>query len=290
MKAFKGEIILFITSLIWGLAFIFQSTASAYLGSFTFNGLRFILGALSLVPLLRFNRHGIDLKKCLKLGIILGIFIGIAANFQQYAISFTSAGKAGFMTSLYMVIVPLIGFIFFKDKISKYVIIAIIVAVFGMYFLCGENFSFAPSDIYLIVCALFFALQIVFIDRFARDVNSVLLSFFEYLTAGLMSLVIALFFEDININNIFNAASSILYTGVLSTGVAYTLQIIGQKYTEASIASIIMSLESVIAAIAGFIILKQSLSSGEIIGCILMFIAVLLAQLRIKEKESERSE
>ncbi len=289
MKQLKGEIILFLTALIWGLAFIFQSTASSVLGPFTFNGSRFLLGAISLLPLLRFNRHGINLKKCAFLGGILGLCICIGANLQQYAIAFTSAGKAGFITSLYMIFVPIICMIFYKDKISKWVLLAILMAVGGLYLLCGGSLELTFADIYLIGAALFFALQIIFVDRYTRDVNSVSLSFFQYLSAALVSIIMALFFEDIRFETLFEASGAILYTGILSTGVAYTLQIIGQKYTEPSVASILLSLEAVIAAIAGYLFLNQSLSLSELFGCMLMLGAVLLSQLRPKEKENERS-
>lgn len=273
------------TAMIWGLAFIFQSTASEVLGPFTFNAARFLLGAASLLPLLRFNRHGIDLKKCTMLGGLLGLCICAGANLQQYAIAYTTAGKAGFITSLYMIFVPVICTIFYKDKISKWVLIAIFMAIAGLYLLCGSSLELTFTDIYLIGSALFFALQIVFVDRYAKDVNSVSLSFFQYLSAAVISIIMALIFEDIKTETLFEASGAILYTGILSTGVAYTLQIVGQKYTEPSVASILLSLEAVIATVAGYLFLNQNLSFSEFIGCTLMLGAVLLSQLRPKEKK-----
>ena len=285
MRQLKGEIILLFTSLIWGLAFIFQSEAANYIGPYTFNGLRFLLGAISLLPLMGFNRHNIDLKKCLRIGIILGTCIGIASNLQQFAIGYTSAGKAGFLTSLYMVMVPIIAFLIYRQKPSKYVVISIFVAVIGLYFLCGEtSFVLETVDFALIICAFFFAMQIIIVGKYARDVNSVLLSLIQYIVAGLLSLVLALFFEEIDINAISNASIAILYTGIFSTGVAYTLQIVGQRYTDPTIASLLMSLESVIAAIAGYFILHEALSQRELWGCILMFIAVILSQMKGRKK------
>ncbi len=277
-KSLKGELILLITAIIWGLAFIFQSTAADVLGAFTFNGVRFLLGALSLLPLFVFNRKGIDYKKCIKLGVILGITIGIAANLQQLAMPYVSSAKAGFITSLYMIFVPIIGFIFFKEKFNSRVIFALLIALVGLFLLTGANFSFETPDLLVIFCAFFFGLQITLVGRFGSDVNSVALSFIQYLTAAIMSIVIALFFEDIKLAAIFEAGASILYTGILSTGVAYTLQIVGQRYTPAYLASIIMSLESVMAALGGFIFLREYLSIMELLGCALMFVAVLLAQ------------
>ena len=277
-KSLKGELILLITAIIWGLAFIFQSTAADVLGAFTFNGVRFLLGALSLLPLFVFNRKGIDYKKCIKLGVILGITIGIAANLQQLAMPYVSSAKAGFITSLYMIFVPIIGFVFFKEKFNSRVIFALLIALVGLFLLTGANFSFETPDLLVIFCAFFFGLQITLVGRFGRDVNSVALSFIQYLTAAIMSIVIALFLEDIKLAAIFEAGASILYTGILSTGVAYTLQIVGQRYTPAYLASIIMSLESVMAALGGFIFLREYLSIMELLGCALMLVAVLLAQ------------
>ncbi len=228
MRQLKGEIILLFTSLIWGLAFIFQSEAANHIGPFTFNGLRFLLGAISLLPLMGFNRHNIDRKKCLKLGIILGLCIGIASNLQQFAIAF----------------------VVYRQKLSKYVVISIFVAVIGLYLLCGEtSFVLETVDFALIICAFFFAMQIIIVGKYACDVNSVLLSLIQYIVAGLLSLALALCFEEINITAISNASIAILYTGIFSTGVAYTLQIVGQRYTDPTIASLLMSLESVIAVI-----------------------------------------
>lgn len=281
MKKFKGEIILFATALIWGLAFIFQSEATNYIGPFTFNAMRFLLGAISILPLWHFNRSNLNKNKCIKVGILLGVCIGIGANLQQYSIAFTSAAKTGFVTSLYMILVPFLAFIMYRRKISKFTFLAIIVAFFGLYLLCDiQNFTIQITDILLIITAIFFALQIIFIGEYANDVNSVLLSLVQYFTAGFISLILALIFEDINIPNILNASSAILYTGILSTGVAYTIQIIGQRYTNPTVASLILSLESVIAAIGGYFILHEVLSIREVIGCILMFIAVILAQIK----------
>ena len=283
MQRFKGELILLITALIWGFAFVFQSTAADYLGAFTFNGLRFLVGALSLLPIIFFASRRIDDKKCIKYGIILGLFIAIAANLQQMAMSFTTSGKAGFITSLYMIFVPILGFVLFRYRANKNVIVALMLGVGGLYLINGASLSFEIGDLSLILCAVFFALQIIFVDRFAKDVNSVQLSFIQYLVAGLLSMILGFVFDDIDFSNILSGAPSILYTGILSTGVAYTLQIIGQKYTDPSVASIILSLESVVSVIGGYLFLGELLTPIEFSGCLFMFAGVLLAQRRSRK-------
>ena len=281
-KSFKGELVLLITATIWGLAFIFQSTAADVIGAFTFNGVRFLLGALSLLPLFVFNRQGIDYHKCLKLGIALGITIALAANLQQLAMPYVTSAKAGFITSLYMIFVPIIGFIFFKEKVTLRVALALLIALIGLFLLTGADLSFETADLLVIFCAFFFGLQISLVGHFGADVNSVALSFVQYVVAGLFSLVLALFLEDIKIQAILDASISLLYTGILSTGVAYTLQIVGQRHTPAYLASIIMSLEAVVALFGGMIFLHETLSASELIGCALMLAAVLIAQRRKK--------
>ena len=290
MKHLKGELSLAIATLVWGFAFVFQSTATEFLGAFTFNGIRFLLGAVSLIPLLFIRtKFEFDIKKCVKLGIVIGVLICLASNLQQIAISQTSVGKAGFITALYMILVPIFGYIFFKDKITKLLVVAISISLFGLFLLCGATFDINYNDIMLFVGAIFFAIQIIIVGHYASNVDAIVLSFVQYIVCGGLSLIIGLIFEDVNFAGIFKASSSILYTGILSTGFAYTMQIIGQKDCEPAVASLIMACESLVSALAGWLMLHQTLSSQELIGCALMFVAIILSQIRTKEERNERS-
>ena len=285
MKTFKGELYLFTTALIWGFAIFVQTTIADQIGSFTFNGIRYLVGAVSLLPLLKFKRSNINNRKCIILGICLGFCLYMACNLQQIAMIYSSSvAKVGFITSLYIVLVPLLSYFIFKTKTSPIIIVAIVIAVIGLYMLCGASLTFELADILLISCAFFYAMQMVLIGGLAKDVNSVQLSFVQYVASGVMSLITAIFFEDIQMASIVSCTGAILYIGIMSTGVAYTLQIMGQRYTSPAVASVILSFEAGVSALAGWIFLNQTLSTNEAIGCALMALAVILAQVRIKEK------
>ena len=285
MKTFKGELYLFTTALIWGFAIFVQTTIADQIGSFTFNGIRYLVGAVSLLPLLKFKRSNINNHKCIILGICLGFCLYMACNLQQIAMIYSSSvAKVGFITSLYIVLVPLLSYFIFKTKTSPIIIAAIVIAVIGLYMLCGASLTFELADILLISCAFFYAMQMVLIGGLAKDVNSVQLSFVQYVASGVMSLITAVFFEDIQMASIISCTGAILYIGIMSTGVAYTLQIMGQRYTSPAVASVILSFEAGVSALAGWIFLNQTLSTNEAIGCALMALAVILAQVRIKEK------
>ena len=282
----KGEILLLITALIWGTAFIFQSISADLIGPFLFNGSRFFLGGLVILPFM-FKKDKNDKRKLIECGLLLGLIMFAGPNLQQFAMADTSAGKAGFMTSLYIVLVPILAFVFLKKRIGKKVFVSLILAVIGLYLLCDASLDFKMSDISLILCAFFFALQILVVAHYVEFVDPLKMSCLQYLIAGSLSLLTAFIFEDFNLVNYTQAIPSIVYTGVLSTAVAYTLQTIGQKTVDATIASIILSLESVIAALTGFIFLHQSLSFNEILGSVIMFVAVILSQLPTKIKKGE---
>ena len=285
MKTFKGELYLFTTALIWGFAIFVQTTIADQIGPFTFNGIRYLVGAVSLLPLLKFKRSNINNRKCIILGICLGFCLYMACNLQQIAMIYSSSvAKVGFITSLYIVLVPLLSYFIFKTKTSPIIIVAIVIAVIGLYMLCGASLTFELADILLISCAFFYAMQMVLIGGLAKDVNSVQLSFVQYVASGVMSLITAVFFEDIQMASIISCTGAILYIGIMSTGVAYTLQIMGQRYTSPAVASVILSFEAGVSALAGWIFLNQTLSTNEAIGCALMALAVILAQVRIKEK------
>lgn len=286
MNKIKGEVILLITALIWGFAFVAQSSGMEHIGPFTFNVVRFFLGLTSLfiVLLIKKRKSGKPLfsKTSLIGGSICGIFIFIATSFQQYGIQFTSVGKTGFITSLYMLIVPLFS-LFLKKKIPLNTWISLIIGVIGLYFLCiNQNFKIAKGDIFIFICAIGFAFQIMFVDYFSPKVDSIEISCVQFGVATLLSIVPMVACEKVVLSNILDAKWSLLYAGILSCAIAYTTQIYGQKHVNPSIASLLMSLESVFAVLGGMLILDETLSSRELIGCILIFIAVLLSQLKLQ--------
>ena len=290
----KNSLLLFLTAFIWGVAFVAQSVGGDAVGCFTFNGVRSLIGALVLIPVIlfldgqkkkelgeeKFLEQKGDKKTLLLGGICCGIMLCIASNFQQFGISFTTVGKAGFITAMYILIVPILG-IFMKKKVGRKVWLGVMIATVGLYMLCmtSESFSLSKGDFLVLVCAGFFSLHILIIDHFSPKCDGVRLSCIQFLVCGVISMIIAFVFEDPNLKAIFNGWLPILYAGVMSCGVAYTLQIIGQKNMDPTVASLILSLESVFSVLAGWVILNQKLSLREFLGCALMFLAIILAQL-----------
>lgn len=295
----KGNLMLLLTALIWGTAFVAQSAGMNYVQPLTYNSIRTLIGGIILIPIIfYFDKHkegSNDLNQQKKInknsivgGICCGIVLCIASCFQQYGVSMTTAGKAGFITALYIVIVPLLG-LFIKKKVPKIIWLCVVIAILGFYLLCvKESFSVSMGDILVLFCAFFFSLHIMVIDYFnEKHIDGVRMSCVQFITAGSIMFILMLAFETPILQNIWDAKITILYTGVMSCGVAYTLQILGQKNTNSTTATLIMSLESVFAALSGWIILNESLSLKEILGCILVFIAVILAQVpipKIKQK------
>ncbi len=285
----KGALILLVATIIWGFAFVFQDMAGEHLGAFAINGVRMLIGGLFLLLFLALKKDvNID-KYTLFGGAVSGLALFTASSFQQFGISAYSAnqaaaGKSGFLTALYMVIVPIISFIFLKRKPSVMIIISLILALPGMYLLCVKgDFSIAPADILILLCAVCFAVQILLVDHFTKKTNAIKFSFVQLTACGIYSLIFMFIFEKPTAIGFKNALLPILFIGLFSSGVAYTMQVVGQKkMQEASKASLIMSLESVFAAIAGVIMLSERMSLKEICGCVLVFIAVLLAQTDIK--------
>lgn len=278
----KNLILLFIGAIIWGLAFVAQSVSNDYIGVFFFNFLRFIIGAFVLLPFVFKKKKHFD-KNILISGFILGAVVAIFSTAQQYGLIDNTTGKGGFITSLYIAFVPILNFFLFKKKINKYTILGILMALFGLYLLIvNERIEFNHHDIFLLIGAIFISLQIIFVERYAHH-EAINLAFVQFVVAGLICGIISLFFEKNYIENIYNALGPILYTGVLSTGVAYTFQIIGQKGNDCTIVSLVMSLEAVFALIGGVIILKQNLSFNELLGCIVIMAATVLIILVNKE-------
>lgn len=287
MKERNAVLLLLLTSLIWGLSFVAQSVSTESIGAFTFNGIRMLLGAIVLIPV-SYKSLRIHLKdrqymiRTLKGGALMGLFLASASMFQQLGIETTDAGKAAFMTSLYMIIVPFISRLFGK-KIEKKIWLCAIIALLGMYMLClSGGMSMGRGDVYLLICALLFSCHILVIERVSKDSDGVELSLFQFLFGGILCSLGMLVFEKPDISSIMDASIPIAYAGILSCGVAYTLQTVAQKYVQASKATLALSLESVWAAIGGALLLSERLSVNEFIGCALVFGAVLLAQLDVK--------
>ena len=301
----RGFILLFITVTIWGTAFVAQSVVTDYMGPFTFNTSRSVLGGLFLIPvvaIMQRKKNGSAEKKdrtpesikadrimLLKGGVSCGVCFFVASNLQQIGIEYTSVGKAGFITAMYIIFVPLFS-IFLHKKAGIKLWISVAMSVVGLYFLsiAGEgSFKIEKGDFLLMLCAVGFTFHILVIDYFSERVDGVKLSCAQFWTASVLGLIMMMIFEDPSWSIIIMAWKPICYAGIMSCGVAYTLQILAQRDLKPTIASLIMSLESVIAAIAGWVILGETMSGREIFGCALMFAAVIIAQLPEKRKTSE---
>ncbi len=288
----KNSLLLVLAALIWGTAFVAQKDG-AQLGSFTFNGVRSFLGGFVLIPVILLldkkksaQNKSTDKKGLLIGGICCGVMLFIASSLQQIGLSFpdTDAGKSGFITALYMVLVPILG-LFLGKKLNLRIVISVVVAVLGMYLLCvNSGLSMSRGDLFVLACSLFFAGHILVIDHFVASYNGVKLSCIQFFTCGVLSLIPMFVFEDPNFSNILSSWLPLCYTGIMSSGVAYTLQIVGQKNMNPTVASIILSLESVFAVLAGMILLNETMLPKEIFGCILMFIAIILTQLPSKKE------
>lgn len=310
----RQSLLLLLTATIWGVAFVAQSVGMEYIGPFTFNAVRNIIGAVVLIPcialLKRIEKSGVSEEKegfaeevrdvealgaqskksvlengqwnktLLVGGVSCGVMLFIASNLQQIGIQYTTVGKAGFITAMYIVLVPILG-IFLRKKVGARVWGAVLIAVIGLYMLCmtDTGFSLQRGDFYVLICAFAFAGHILVVDHFASMVDGVKMSCIQFLVCGVLSGICMLLFEAPDPSMILQAWLPVLYAGVLSSGVAYTLQIVGQRGMNPTVASLIMSLESVISVIAGWIILGQVLTQREILGCVLMFGATILVQL-----------
>lgn len=283
MSKFKGPLLLLLASVIWGFAFAAQSAGMDYVGPFTFTALRSILGCLALLPVaLVFDPKRKD-KEWIKGGLACGACLSIAMTLQQIGLVTTSAGKSGFLTALYILFVPLLG-TFLKRKVPKNAKIGVVIALAGFYFLClNESFSIESGDFVLILSAIVFAVHILVIDYFSPKTSGIRISMVQFLVAGCVNVVFMLLFEQPSCDAVCSAWIPIAYAGILSSAVGYTLQILGQKTTKPTQASLIMSLESVFSVLAGWLVLNESLSIRELMGCGLIFIAIIIAQIDGKE-------
>ena len=287
----KNNILLVLTALIWGCAFVAQSVGMDYVGPFTFNMARFLIGAIVLLPVIWFMdrqrktgaEKGAGQKTLIIGGICCGIALAVASTLQQWGILFTTVGKAGFITAMYIVIVPLLG-IFIGKKVRPLIIGCVAIAVVGFYFLCmTESLRLGLGDFLVLLCAIAFSIHILVIDHFSPKVDGVKMSAIQFLTAAIISAVPTLLWEQPVFTEILQAWQPVLYAGVMSCGVAYTLQIIAQKNADPTVAALLLSLESVFSVLAGWVLLGQGLSLKEMFGCVLIFCAIILAQLPEKK-------
>lgn len=286
----KNLFILFLTAFIWGTAFVAQSVGMDHIGPFTFNAARSFVGGVALIPVIflfdRFKSpeqklaERSDRKVLLLGGVCCGLALGVASCLQQVGIQYTAVGKAGFITAMYIVIVPILG-LFLGKKVGLRLWISVVIAIAGLYLLCmNGSFVLQKGDLLVLLCAFAFSVHIMVIDHFSPKVDGVKMSCIQFFVAGILSAAVMAGFEGMPMpRDLALSWMPVLYCGVLSSGVAYTLQIIGQKGVNPTIASLVLSLESVISVLAGWVILRQSMSGRELLGCLLMFSAIVLAQL-----------
>ncbi len=321
----RNSFLLLLTAIIWGSAFVAQSVGMEYVEPFTFTFTRSLIGGVVLIPVIamlrkarsagmRRDAQGKDVatqphlaRESVKTdsmkgnarsagmritkyewlgGLCCGIALCAASNFQQIGMLHTTVGKAGFITALYVVIVPILG-LFLKKRVPILIWFCVVLSVVGLYLLCMPKgaFSLAQGDILVLICALLFSFHILIIDYFSPKGDGVVISCIQFFVCAILSGIIMLFVENPSFANIMDAKLSILYAGALSSGVAYTLQVVAQKGVNPTVASLILCLESVVAVLAGWIILGDKLSSRELGGCIFMFVAIVLAQLPTPKKE-----
>jgi drug/metabolite transporter (DMT)-like permease len=290
----KGAVMLLLTALIWGMAFTAQSKGMESMGTFTFNAIRMLMGGAVLLPCILIRDRAVSKKltpqqklqkkqedaKSVKYGVLLGVIFCVASNIQQHAFAYTSAGKIAFITALYIFFVPLLG-LFVKKRTPLMTWLCVLMGFAGLYFLCvdpKDMGEFNKGDLLAIGCAAVFALHILTIERFTAKGDGLRLSAMQFLVGGALSGIAMFIFETPKLSGILDAAIPLLYAGIMSCGVAYTLQIIGQKYTEATVASLILCMESVFGVLTAAVILGERLSVREIIGCVIMFGAIILSQ------------
>jgi len=300
----RQSLILLLAATIWGVAFVAQSEGMKNVGPLTFNGIRSILGGLVLIPVIAFisgkdkecKKEHRSIKHLVIGGVCCGIALCAASTLQQIAIQDTDVGKAGFITAMYIVIVPVISLVL-RKKSPLWVYLSVLIAFCGFFVMCMDfsvkikgflpvitgDFSLGKSEVLLIISAFIFSLHILIIDYFSPKADGVKLSCIQFFVCGIINCIMMFIFENPHINNIWQAKIPILYAGILSCGVAYTLHIVGQKGINPTIASLILSLESVVSIIAGWLLLNEHLTGRELIGCIVIFAAIILAQIPSKK-------
>ena len=297
---FKNSLLLLLAATIWGFAFVAQSVGMDYVGPFTFNMTRNIIGGLVLIPCIFFFKKSSTSKTLENStnsernthnlvwigGICCGLCLAVASSLQQIGIQYTTVGRAGFITACYIVLVPIFNLILFRKKCSPLIWFSVVLSVVGLYLLCMQGtFALGKGEILVILCAVAFSVHILVIDHFAPFVDCVKMSCIQFFVCGITCSIPAFVLENPQIANILQAWLPILYAGVLSSGVAYTLQIVGQKNMNPTVASLLLSMESCFSVLAGWLLLQQKLSVKELFGCVLMFAAIILAQMPTHTKE-----
>ncbi len=286
-QALRSDSLLLLTSLIWGLAFVAQRVGMDYVGPFIFNGIRFTLGAMVIIPFIYLSGKGRNADKDSSLsnnrylvtgGILLGLVLFGGATLQQYGMVYTTAGNAGFITGLYVVFVPILGLL--RRQYPHFTIwLAVLMAAGGMYLLSvTEGFRIFFGDLLVLIGAVFWAVHVVIIGVLSPKVNALKLAFIQYVICAILSLAAAVVVESNTLEGVLAATVPILYGGVLSVGIAYTLQIVAQKHAPPAHAAIILSLEAVFAALGGWLMLGEQLGSRQLAGCALMLLGMLVAQ------------
>lgn len=287
----RANLILLFTAMIWGLAFVAQRSGMKDIGPFAYNGLRFALGSLSLLPVLIIDqrkrlskKYSITRNEFLWAGLVCGVFLFAGSSFQQVGMVYTTAGNGGFITSLYVILVPVFG-LFWRQKVNIQTWLGALMALVGMYFLSVKgSMNLALGDSLVFVSAFFFAGHVLVIGKYAPQTNIIRLSVVQFSVASVFSLLISLLIETTTLDDILRAGIPILYGGIMSVGVAYTLQMLGQKKAHPSHAAIILSLESLFAAIGGILILDEPLNFKVALGGCLMLAGVILSQLRLRKR------
>lgn len=289
----KSELLLLLAAVIWGFSFVAQRAGMEHVGPFTFNGVRFALGSLSLLPLIFFfkrksntlqlQRESVSSKNFIFGGILLGTILFTASSFQQVGIVYTTAGNAGFITGLYMIFVPIFG-VFIKKKTSLNIWFAAIIALAGMYILSvGDEFNTGYGDFLVLIAAAFYAIHVLLVGYYAPKIDNLKISAFQFAICSIFSLIAAFIFETPNIEGILLAAIPILYGGLFSVGIAYTLQVIGQRKAHPAPAAIILSMETVFAVLGGWWLLNESVDAKTLAGCSLMLAGMVLAQVKLQK-------
>lgn len=293
-KRMMGNGMLLLAAMIWGAAFVAQTVGMDYVGPFTFLACRSLLGCLVLLPVIAvLDKRGnekkpatpADRKYLLFSGIICGLFLFAACSLQQLGLLYTTAGKSGFITSLYIILVPILG-LCLKKKVRSWIWGSVALALVGLYLLCGGDLSaIGKGELLTLGCALAFSFHIMFIDHVSARVDGVRLSCLQFFVVAVISAVVMFLTETPSWENILQCWLPIAYAGILSSGAGYTFQIIGQAYTEPTVASLLMSLESVFSMVFGWMILGQAMSGLELLGCGLVFAGVIIAQLPGKKSQ-----
>ena len=299
-KKMQSNILLLLTAIIWGSAFVAQKSGMDYVEPFTFNGIRTFIGGLVLIPVIFFmekknppeeisrEEKTKKNKELLIGGICCGLALFAASSLQQFGVSYTTAGKAGFITTLYVVFVPIIS-VLLRKKVRPIMWLCVAMGAVGLYLLCMTDSSFRLTfgDTLFLLCAVAFAVHILTVDHFSPKMDGIKLSCIQFLTVGIVSMVCMFIFEHPDIHAILDCAVPLLYAGVLSCGLGYTFQVVAQKHAEPTVASLLMSLESVFAVVFGALLLHETMSMRELSGCLIIFIAVIISQLPEKKPQKE---